>query len=209
VTVPRNRKPVIGRAEGVDLRWGLLTADDVRDQVTGTDRTLLDCGRALPWGDALAVWDSAARSGTSPVQLRLVAATCRGPGSRQVRRRAREASALAANPFESVLRSVALDVPGLHVRPQVPLWGGRVAAELLGCPDLVDDDPRIVVEADSFTWHGDRAAFDHDVRRYTMLVAEGWLVVRFTWHEVMHDPAYVRRVLEAVVARREDHAAGA
>ncbi len=47
------------------------------------------------------------------------------------------------------------------------------------------------------------------VGTWVQIVAEGWLVVRFTWHEVVHDPAYVRRVLEAVVARREDHAAGA
>jgi len=200
VTVPRKRKLPAARAVGVDVRWGELAVDDVRDGVTTPARTLLDCGRALPWGEALAVWDSAARAGVGGHELALVAAAARGPGSRGIRRLSLAATGLAANPFESVLRSIADDVPGLRVRPQVPLWAG---AEFLGRPDLVDVDLGIVVEAESFTWHGDRAAFDHDVRRYTMLVVEDWTVLRFTWHEVMDDPAYVRRVLVAAVARRE------
>ena len=59
---------------------------------------------------------------------------------------AREASGLADNPFESVLRAIALDVPGLHVRPQG--WIGRV-----GRVDLVDARLLIAIEADSFEHH--------------------------------------------------------
>ena len=55
----------------------------------------------------------------------------------------------------------AIDVPGLDVRPQVPLFA---PAEFLGRPDLVDEDLRIVLEADPFEWHGDRAALRHDAR---------------------------------------------
>lgn len=47
----------------------------------------------------------------------------RGPGAPQARRVAQEASHLAANPFESVLRAIALDVPGLNLRPQVVIAG--------------------------------------------------------------------------------------
>ena len=59
---------------------------------------------------------------------------------------------------ESVLRAIALDVPGLDLRPQVAVseagWRGR--------PDLVDRERRIVVEAESFEFHGRRAALRHD-----------------------------------------------
>lgn len=59
----------------------------------------------------------------------------------------------------------------------------------------------VILEADSFTWHGDRQALARDAKRYNLLVADGWLVLRFAWEDVMFDPAYVRSVLEAVVAR--------
>jgi very-short-patch-repair endonuclease len=60
-----------------------------------------------------------------------------------------------------------------------------------------------VLEADSFEWHGSRAALARDARRYNLLVSEGWLVLRFAWEDVMHDPRYVRDVLEAAVSRAE------
>jgi hypothetical protein len=38
------------------------------------------------------------------------------------------------------------------------------------------------------------------VRRYTLLVADGWQVLRFTWEDVMFRPDWVRQVLRRVVA---------
>ena len=69
-------------------------------------------------------------------------------------------------------------------------------------PDLVDEDLRIVIEADSFEWHGDRTALRKDARRYDLLVADGWVVLRFAWEDVMFDQPFVRQVIEAVVARQ-------
>jgi very-short-patch-repair endonuclease len=152
----------------------------------------------LPWDAALTVADSALRAGESTL-LRRVSATVRGPGSPQVRRAVAEARAEADNPFESVLRATALGVEGLTARPQVAI--GRVR------PDLVDEELRIVLEADSFEWHGNRAALRRDARRYNHLVVDGWLVLRFAWEDVMFDQAYVRSVLVEVVrlvARRTE-----
>ncbi len=70
-------------------------------------------------------------------------------------------------------------------------------------PDLVDDRLRIVLEADSFEWHGGRSALARDARRYNTLVVDGWLVLRFAWEDVMHDPRYVRAVLVAATALAE------
>ncbi len=67
-------------------------------------------------------------------------------------------------------------------------------------PDLVDDDLGVAIEADSFEWHGGRAALSKDARRYNLLVVGGWLVLRFSWEDVMFHPDYVREVLVAVVA---------
>ena len=72
--------------------------------------------------------------------------------------------------------------------------------------DLVDDDLGIVLEADSFEWHGDRAALRRDAKRYDAMVIHGWLVLRFAWEDVMFHPAYVRAVLVAAVTLVERRA---
>ena len=101
----------------------------------------------------------------------------------------------AANPFESVLRWLCLQVPGLCVTLQATIDGvGRV--------DLFDERLGIVVEAESFEFHGSLDAFRRDVTRYTACARRGLVVVRFTWQQVMYDPAYVIAALTDVVNRR-------
>lgn len=200
VMVPRNRNVSAQQRRLATIHWGELQPEEVRAGVTSRDRTLLDCLRDCDFDEALSVADSALREGYPPARLAILARDACGPGSRQVKQVAREASPKAANPFESTLRAIALGVKGLRVRPQVPLWA---PAEFLGRPDLVDEDLRIVIEADSFEWHGDRAALRHDARRYDLMVVNGWLVLRFAWEDVMFDPQWVRSVLEAAVAERE------
>lgn len=109
-----------------------------------------------------------------------------------------EAADDAANPFESVLRAVALDVPGLNVRPEVTIRGKRQTARC----DLVDVALLMAREADSFEWHGGRADLQRDARRYDELVVDGWLVLRFAYEHVMHDPQWVAMILQEAVARR-------
>jgi very-short-patch-repair endonuclease len=197
VAVPRRRTVPRDRRADVELHYVDLLPEDVAGAATGRVTTILQCLRRLPFDEALAVADSALRAGERSA-LRQAAACARGPGSPQVRRVARLASAEAANPFESVLRAVCIDVPGLRVEPQA-----LITSTTPWCrPDLVDRDLRIVVEADSFAWHGDRAALARDARRYNLLVADGWIVLRFAWEDVMFDPAYVRDVLMRVVERR-------
>ncbi len=128
--------------------------------------------------------------------LALAVAEIHGPGRPQAERVAKLATSDAANPFESVLRAIAADVAGLRVRAQA-----LITSTTPWCrPDLVDEGLRLVLEADSFEWHGDRRALARDARRYNLLIADGWLVLRFSWEDVMLDPDYVRGVLVAVVA---------
>ncbi|WP_207006764.1 endonuclease domain-containing protein [Nocardioides aromaticivorans] len=124
----------------------------------------------------------------------VVAALERGPrtGRTAALRIAGLADRRAANPFESCLRAVCLDVRGLTVRPQVQIGPYRV--------DLADVGLRIVVEADSRTWHAGPDEHDADIRRYTTLVRQGWVVVRFSYSDVMDEPGYVAAVLRDVVA---------
>ena len=198
VTVPRNRKVTAAVRAEVHLTYADLADDEVENGVTRPARTVVDCARKLPFDEALAVADSALRSGmVSHEELLLVAEALRGRGASAARRVARLASAQAANPFESALRALVLEFPQLRVRPQTEV----VARGMVFHPDLVDERLGIVIEADSFEFHTSQEAHARDCVRYTALIVDGWLVLRFTWHQVMHSPAYVRAVLADVVAR--------
>lgn len=195
VTVRHNRVVDPSRRKDVVLHRADLRPDEVQGRVTSRERTLVDCLRNLPFDEALAVADSALRHRSISMR-RLVELTSglRGPGSRQARRVARHATHLAANPFESVLRAIALDVVGLDLEAQVVI----ADASGRGRADLVDRERRVVVEAESFSFHARRGDLRRDCRRYTKLVLLGWRVLRFAWEDVMHHPDYVRESLEAL-----------
>ncbi len=205
ISVPSNRKVDPARAAKVELHRFRFGPDDVSDAATTPDRTLLDCLRVLPFDEALAVADSALRSGYTQTRLRALARDARGQNAVRMRQVVEVASGESANPFESVLRAIGLGVAGLSLRPQVRLYrrdSEVVGGTFLGRPDLVDEDLRIVVEADSFEWHGGRTALTADARRYNAFVVEGWLVLRFCWEDVMFQPSLVAAVLQAAVAER-------
>ena len=117
----------------------------------------------------------------------------------RVRRVFECAHAEAANPFESAMRAIVLDVPGLTVEPQVRIDD---SAGFVGRVDLADRRLRIVVEAESFEFHGEKEMLDRDCQRYSRLSADGWLVLRFSWVHVMTKPDWVRAVVTAAVGSR-------
>jgi hypothetical protein len=123
LTVRRNRNVDLEIQAQVHVVYADLRDDEVRDGVTSPLRTVVDCARRLPFDEALAVADSALRSGmVSAEELLLAADALRGRGATAARRVARSARAQAANPFESVLRAIVLEFPELWVRPQ-SRWG--------------------------------------------------------------------------------------
>ena len=129
--------------------------------------------------------DSALRSQTV-TRTELLLAAQRSP--RTGRRRAIDvieaADARAANPFESVLRAIVMQIPDAHFVPQQ--WVGEI-----GRPDLVDRRHHVILEADSFEFHSSREALTRDIERYNAFVLDGWTVLRFGWEHVMRDPEYV------------------
>jgi very-short-patch-repair endonuclease len=200
VTVPRNRKVAAVRRAGVDVKWRDLPPEQVVPPgLTSPARTVVDCARCLPFDEALAIADSALRHGdVTREELLALAGTVPSTGRRQALRVARDADGRAANPFESVLRAIALDVPGLCFEPQKRVREGSFVC----WPDLVDDVRRVAAEADSFEFHGKRRLLKRDCVRYNALAVRGWLVLRFTWEHVMFEPAYIRRTLTEAAAWR-------
>lgn len=193
VCVPRGRKVDAERRAGVELRWRALSEAELARGVTGMEATVVDCARDLAFDEALAVADSALRHAqVTRDQLAAAARRIRGPRAAVARRVLLAADGRAENPFESVLRAQAID-EGLDVVPQQPID----LAERRVTPDLVDAGRRLVIEADSWTYHAEKSAFSRDMWRYNALVVEGWRVLRFTREMVMDQPDRVRAVLRA------------
>lgn len=201
VIVPRSRDLPLARRRARTVRWRDL-GQDVENGVTGPLRTVIDCARDLPLEESLAVADSALRSGAL-TSADLIEAAAGLP--RTHRRRAalvlHEASAEAANPFESALRALAIEAVGRIFTPQVTLEvsDGEVTPDLV-CPEL-----RIVIEADSHEFHTSRSQIVKDCWRYNELLLAGWLVLRFAWVQVMFHQGWVRDTITRAVARSSPH----
>jgi very-short-patch-repair endonuclease len=193
VAVPRNRK--VTTRKGARLLW--VKGLDTSLRATPPLETILACARSLPFDEALTIADAGLRSAlVSRTELVEAADLARGAGAARVRKVARHANAKAANPFESVLRAITIEA-GLRFEAQH-------AVEVTGMtlhPDLVDLDTRVILEADSWEFHTGREAHVRDCWRYNEFVAEGWLVLRFTWWHVMEQPDQVLDVLSRVYRR--------
>ncbi|WP_279103600.1 type IV toxin-antitoxin system AbiEi family antitoxin domain-containing protein [Gordonia paraffinivorans] len=69
-------------------------------------------------------------------------------------------------------------------------WGTNVPA----CGYLLDiafADQKVAVEIDGMAFHSDAKAFQNDRTRQNVLVANGWIVLRFTWRDLTARPQWV------------------
>ena len=185
---------------GTTLHWADLDDTEITGAVTSPLRTVLDCARTMPFPDALAVADSALRRRVVEADdLVRAAGAMTGRGVVVARRVAGVADGRAANPFESGLRAAVVLRGITGFVPQSSFRTPR----LRGYVDLGDLRRRIALEADSFAHHGSRSALDRDCRRYDELVRTGWLVLRFSWEQVMFDLDWVADCVEEVAALRD------
>lgn len=193
IAVPRNRKLTAHRRDRVRVRYVDIPAEDGNRIATSPAATVIACAARMPFDEALAIADSALRH-RDVAKDELLRRAEAMPDRYRARclRVVRAATGKPANPFESVLLAIAHDVPGLNLEPQV--W-----VEDIGRPDFVDRALRLVLEADSFEFHGERKALKRDCERYNAFVVAGWLVLRFAYEHVKFDPDYVRRVLTQIV----------
>lgn len=200
-TVPRNQ----GRAKSPGWRIARhdLTSDDVvlldDVRVTSAERTVYDLTFVLALGYAVVAADSALRQGLVSLSALLTSlCTAQGRGANRPRAVARMLDPLSGSVLESMLRVILLSagLPAPQSQFEISNEFGRFLARV----DFCWVSERLVVEADGFAFHCDRAAYRGDRIRMNELERMGWRVLRFTWEDVMERPdfvvALVRQCLE-------------
>jgi very-short-patch-repair endonuclease len=150
--------------------------------------TLRGCAQDRPLGEAVAIIDSALRRRlVTPGRLR-------GTGS--LGRAIRLADPLAGSVLESALRVLLAD-HGLWPESQYVI---RDAGRFVARVDFCFPRDGLIVETDGRRWHDPKDVREFDRRRANSCASLGWRVLRFTWAEVLHDPAYVVATVRAALA---------
>jgi very-short-patch-repair endonuclease len=76
-------------------------------------------------------------------------------------------------------------------------------AKVVGCEvDFLWRDEKLVVEFDSWQFHGHRRAFESDRRKDVILAGAGYQVLRFTWRQLETEPLVVIAAIAQALGRR-------
>jgi len=67
---------------------------------------------------------------------------------------------------------------------------------------------KVGVELDGAAFHGSPQDRERDTRRDAALATLGWVVLRFSYRRLTHDPAGCRAEIETVVRQRMSRGAG-
>jgi hypothetical protein len=181
-----------------------LTPDDVVDhdglRLTSGPQTFLDLAAVLPPWELVAVGDALFRADhldTDRLAHRLRRAD-RVRGVVRARACASLLSPLAMSRPESLLRYwvTVSDLP--HPIPQVAVHDrrGRLAAH----GDLGYPDWRVLLEYEG-RQHAEFDQFGRDVDRYSLMAADGWLVLRFAAQHILRSTVVVDRTRRALISR--------
>jgi very-short-patch-repair endonuclease len=184
---------------------GTLPPDEItvvaRMRVTSVGRTLADLLLAAGSGrdNAVSMLDAAIRDGSIIDLAGVSHALGSRPGSVRTLPWLRLVDGRSESPLETRLRLLLNDA-GLP--PEELQWpvvvGGRRVARL----DLAWPSRMVCAEADGAAFHGDPHALYQDRHRQNLLVAAGWTVLRFTWADVVHNPAEVVRAVAYALGRQ-------
>lgn len=102
-------------------------------------------------------------------------------------------SALEVLPADAIARSA---VPAPRRQHQVRVEGKRFRL------DTAWPEARVFVEVDGLADHAERRRFDSDRRRQNLLVAAGWLPLRYTWSDLTQRAFEVIAEIAAVLRAR-------
>lgn len=181
VTVPARRKP----RGGIRLHRASVERA-VRDgfPVTTVTRTLVDLAGVLTLGRLRDAFERAERLGLLDAHSVNEQMTGRR-GAKKIRAILAEwaepepTRSELERAFRSMCREASLPLPSSNVS----LHGYEV--------DAYWPEDRLVVELDGWEFHKTRRSFEEDRRRDAALAAAGYRVLRFSWRQVVNEPALV------------------
>ncbi|WP_336029520.1 endonuclease domain-containing protein [Geodermatophilus sp. FMUSA9-8] len=197
-------RPVLPQRRGLVVAVRDLRAPDVVEagglRITSGAQTFLDLATGLRPAELVAVGDALLRAGRlTPAALaeRLERAD-RVRGVRQARRCAVLLDGRAMSRPESLVRYwlATSDLPAPEVQLPICDRRGRVVAHAdLGWPRY-----RLAVEYEG-RQHADADRFGRDVDRYSLMAADGWLVLRFAARHLAGPAVVVERSRGALLSR--------
>jgi very-short-patch-repair endonuclease len=195
---------VIGRhvRSQPELRVHQVKALDIRDvrihrgfPVTAPARTLIDCATS-PTIDRML---NEARVLKLVKNADIQAALDRCPGRKGVAAmrallKAEDDTGFTRSEAERILRRLIA-----AAKLEVPIFNTYVMGLEV---DAYWPQNRVVVEVDGFAAHGHQAAFERDRGRDNKLIAAGYIVLRFTWRQLTHEPMVVLATIVKVLTVR-------
>lgn len=165
--------------------------------VTSPARTLVDCAAIVgPRTLERAVNEADKRDLIDPETLRKALEDYRGePGVRALRRLLdRDTFLLSDTELELLFRPIAA-AAGLP-RPHTKAWVNGFEVDFYW-PEL-----RLVVETDGWRYHRTPSAQSRDALRDQIHTASGLTPLRFSHHQIKHEPTHVRTILTRTTALR-------
>jgi len=197
-------RPVLPRRAGLQVHVRDLREDDVVEvtglRVTSGAQTFLDLAARLPPAELVAVGDALMR-GEHLTAHQVAARLARADGVRGV------VSARACAPLltseahsrpESLVRywihAAGLPLP----RPQVPVhdrWGRAVCHA-----DLGYEEWKVALEYEG-RQHAEPEQFGRDIDRYSLMAADGWLLLRYAGRHLARPTTIVDRTQRALLSR--------
>lgn len=178
VAIPRSRGVSKGHLTARVHRESLWTPPQGPVPLAPIGEVLARVLRCQPAREAVVVVDSALNKGL--ITAEEIGRSLNGPGSAAARSALEQCHPRSRSPIETLAR---LELTGAGLIAEA----GAVI-ERVGEVDLLVER-RVVVECDGFRYHSGTREFREDRRRDRELVAQGFLVLRFTRDEIIDTPA--------------------
>ena len=195
--IPHDRR--LSTQPGIRLRRTALSPLDITEHegitTTTAERTALDLA-AVGCTDLL---DTMLRKRWYDADA-VAAALARGAGQRGWVKARQAVAESVTRPFSVLERDLHRHLRKGGVTGWVANPSLRVASRVV-VPDLLFEEQRLVVEIDGHAHHSSREAFENDRMRQNLLVAAGYRGLRFTWRQLVEDPAGVVRLIQAELLR--------
>jgi very-short-patch-repair endonuclease len=175
-------------------------------KITDVARTLLDIGAvARPWSVEFALEDALRKGVVDLVNLRTTLELEGGrgcPGSKVLRKlldqRPLDYEALHSA-FEILLeRLINESTLPRHVRQHEVMTNSGIPADI----DFAWPEEELGVEGEGYRWHSGRRRWQTDLDRQNALAEIGWLLLRFSYHDVTRRPQYVLQTISRTLAKR-------